>query len=146
MRAAIIGPMATAPLRSRPAPAGLALLRWLADAWRRILFGASVVVLALSPSSYRDARMRTALAWHSWMDTAPILPGFTVLSALLTVVITRIVVVTATSYGLTQYALEMVVRVLVLELLPADRRPVRRVALHDPERRRARRAARPGPR
>jgi phospholipid/cholesterol/gamma-HCH transport system permease protein len=33
-------------------------------------------------------------------------------------VITRIVVVTALSYGLSQYALEMVVRVLVLELLP----------------------------
>jgi phospholipid/cholesterol/gamma-HCH transport system permease protein len=33
-------------------------------------------------------------------------------------VITRIVVVTAYSYGLSQYALEMVIRVLVLELIP----------------------------
>ncbi len=32
--------------------------------------------------------------------------------------ITRIVVVTASSYGLSQYALEMVIRVLVLELIP----------------------------
>ncbi|RYY88506.1 MAG: ABC transporter permease, partial [Comamonadaceae bacterium] len=77
-----------------------------------------LVVLALSPSSYRDVAVRHALARHTWMDTAPILTGFTLLSALLTVVLTRIVVVTARSYGLSQYALEMVVRVLVLELIP----------------------------
>ena len=40
------------------------------------------------------------------------------LAALLGLVLIRIVVVTAHSYGLSQYALEMVVRVLVLELLP----------------------------
>lgn len=44
--------------------------------------------------------------------------GFALASALLAVVITRIVLVTAQSYGLSQLALEMVVRVLVLELLP----------------------------
>jgi phospholipid/cholesterol/gamma-HCH transport system permease protein len=43
---------------------------------------------------------------------------FTLLCALLTLVLTRIVVVTALSYGLSQYALEMVIRVLVLELIP----------------------------
>jgi phospholipid/cholesterol/gamma-HCH transport system permease protein len=48
--------------------------------------------------------MRQALARHAWMDTAPILAGFTLLSALLTLVLTRIVVVTARSYGLSQYA------------------------------------------
>ena len=55
---------------------------------------------------------------HIYLDTAPILLWFTVLCALLTLVITRIVVVTAFSYGLSQYALEMVIRVLVLELIP----------------------------
>src|SRR5205085_1402873 len=40
------------------------------------------------------------------------------LSALLTLVITRIVIATALSYGLSQYALEMLIRVLVLELIP----------------------------
>ena len=110
--------MATVPLRSRAASGGFAPLRLLRDAWQRLNFGAIVVVLALSPSSYRNRPMRAALARHSWLDTAPILPGFTLLSALLTVVITRIVVVTARSYGLSQYALEMVVRVLVLELIP----------------------------
>jgi phospholipid/cholesterol/gamma-HCH transport system permease protein len=53
-----------------------------------------------------------------YLETAPILPGFTVLAALLSLVLTRIVVVTALSYGLTAYALEMVIRVLVLELIP----------------------------
>ena len=58
------------------------------------------------------------LARHIYLDTAPILMGFTVLAALLALVITRIVVVTALSYGLSRYALEMVIRVLVLELIP----------------------------
>jgi phospholipid/cholesterol/gamma-HCH transport system permease protein len=111
--------MSSAPLGQRPLDvASFALLRWAIDGWHRVLFGASLVVLALSPSSYRSAPMRQALARHAWMDTAPILAGFTLLSALLTVVLTRIVVVTARSYGLSQYAMEMVVRVLVLELIP----------------------------
>jgi phospholipid/cholesterol/gamma-HCH transport system permease protein len=48
----------------------------------------------------------------------PNLVWFSVLSALISVVLIRIVVITAVSYGLSQYALEMVVRVLVLELIP----------------------------
>ncbi len=92
-------------------------VRWLAGWWRIIEFGAVVLVLALSPSSYRTG-IGSALARHIYLDTAPILGWFTVLCALLTLVITRIVVVTAYSYGLSQYALEMVIRVLVLELIP----------------------------
>lgn len=92
-------------------------LRWLSAWWRIIELGAVVVVLALSPSSYRR-RTQLAIARHVYMDTAPILGGFTVLCALLTLVITRIVVVTSSSYGLSQYALELVIRVLVLELIP----------------------------
>jgi phospholipid/cholesterol/gamma-HCH transport system permease protein len=109
--------MTSAPLRSLDA-ASLAPLRWVANAWSVVFFGAVLLVLALTPSSYRHPSMRHALARHTWLDTAPILPGFALLSALLTVVITRIVVVTARSYGLSNYALEMVVRVLVLELIP----------------------------
>jgi phospholipid/cholesterol/gamma-HCH transport system permease protein len=40
------------------------------------------------------------------------------MTTLISVVMIRVVVVTAQSYGLSQYALEMVVRVLVLELIP----------------------------
>ena len=94
-----------------------ALRRW-AVAWGRIVYlGAVVMVLALTPSSYTRSARRS-MARHIYLDTAPILPGFTVLAALLSLVLTRIVVVTALSYGLTAYALEMVIRVLVLELIP----------------------------
>ena len=97
--------------------AGRAPLRWLTGWGRIIFFGASVLVLAMTPSSY-GRETRSALMRHIYIDTAPILPWFTTLAALLTLVITRIVVVTALSYGLSQYALEMVIRVLVLELIP----------------------------
>ncbi len=91
--------------------------RW-ALAWGRIFYlGAVVVVLLLSPSSYGRAPRR-ALARHIYLDTAPVLLGFTVLAALLCVVVTRIVVAAALSYGLSRYAMEMLIRVLVLELIP----------------------------
>lgn len=96
---------------------GAVPVRWLTGWWRIVEFGAVVLVLALSPSSYRSG-IGPVLARHVYLDTAPILGWFTVLCALLTLVITRIVVVTAYSYGLSQYALEMVIRVLVLELIP----------------------------
>jgi phospholipid/cholesterol/gamma-HCH transport system permease protein len=97
--------------------AAAAPMRWLSGWWRIIFFGASILVLALAPVSYGRVA-RSAVMRHIYLDTAPILWWFTALSALLTLVITRIVVVTALSYGLSQYALEMVIRVLVLELIP----------------------------
>ncbi len=93
------------------------LWRWLASWWCTLYLGAVILTLALSPSSYQGAN-RLAVARHVYLDTAPILPGFMALSALIGVVLTRIVVVTALSYGLSQYALNMLVRVLVLELIP----------------------------
>ncbi|WP_353236063.1 ABC transporter permease [Diaphorobacter ruginosibacter] len=91
--------------------------RWLVAWWRILYLGAVVLVLMLSPSSYSRAT-RWRLARHMYLETAPVLAGHTLLMALLSLVITRIVVVTAQSYGLSQYALEMVIRVLVLELIP----------------------------
>lgn len=93
------------------------LKRVLADWWRLLQLGASILVLALSPSSYSPAH-RAQLAQQIYLNTAPILLGFTLVCALVTVVLTRIVVVTALSYGLSQYALQVVIRVLVLELIP----------------------------
>ncbi len=90
---------------------------WLGGWWRIVYLGARVMVLALSPSSYARAN-RQALARHLYLGTAPLLLWFTVLSSLISLVLIRIVVVTAQSYGLSQYALQMVVRVLVLELIP----------------------------
>lgn len=94
-----------------------ALQRLLADWWRLWQLGASILVLALSPSSYSPAH-RTRLSQQIYLNTAPLLPGFTVVCTLVTVVLTHIVVVTAQSYGLSQYALQVVIRVLVLELIP----------------------------
>jgi len=94
-----------------------AIRRWAVAWWRIFYLGAVVLVLVLSPSSY-TRRARRRMARHMYQDTAPILLGFTVLAALLCLVITRIVIVTAQSYGLTRYALEMLIRVLVLELIP----------------------------
>jgi phospholipid/cholesterol/gamma-HCH transport system permease protein len=95
----------------------LASVRWLTGWWRIVHLGAVLLVLALSPASYRGP-MRAKLAHQLWQGTAPTVLWFTFASALAGVVLIRIVIVTAQSYGLTQYALEMVVRVLVLELIP----------------------------
>jgi len=93
------------------------LRAWLKDWWRLTYLGAVLLVLVLSPSSYRADR-RPALLRQVYTNTAPILLGFSVLCALATVVLTRIVLTTALSYGLTQYALQVLIRVLVLELIP----------------------------
>ncbi len=85
--------------------------------WQTVWLGAALVVLALSPR-YWTRPVRHSLGRQIVLDTAPVLPGFTALAALLTLVITRIVIVSASTYGLSQYAIEMVIRVLVLELLP----------------------------
>ena len=85
--------------------------------WHVIELGAQILVLVLSPSSYSTARARSVLL-HLYTATAPLLPWFLALSALISLVLIRIVVATATSYGLSQYALEVLVRTLVLELIP----------------------------
>jgi len=94
-----------------------AVRRWMVAWWHIFYLGAVVMVLMASPSSY-SRRTRWRMARQMYHNTAPILLGFTVLAALLCLVITRIVMVTAQSYGLTRYALEMLIRVLVLELIP----------------------------
>ena len=100
-------------------PLGLwrGLVRALANGWRVLFIGAQLAVLAFSPSCYRQESGRLVLQ-HVYRAAGPGLPGFTVLMALFNVVVIRIVVVTAFAYGLTQYALDAVVRVLVLEVIP----------------------------
>lgn len=90
---------------------------WLAEWWQLLHLGAVLLLLALSPSSYKRNN-RLVLARHLYDNTAPILTGFTVLCALISLVLTRIVATTALSYGLSHYALQVVIRVLVLELIP----------------------------
>lgn len=96
---------------------GSGTARWMLGWWDIVFFGAQALVVSLSPSSYR-AQTARIVARHIYQSIGSILPWYTVLTALISLVMTRIVVVTALSYGLSQFALEMVVRVLVLELLP----------------------------
>lgn len=96
---------------------GRGVLRWLSGWWSVLFVSAQLMVLAFSPSSYRR-ESRGLVLQHMYYAAGPGLPGFTVLMALFNVVVIRIVVVTAFAYGLTQYALDAVVRVLVLELIP----------------------------
>jgi phospholipid/cholesterol/gamma-HCH transport system permease protein len=86
--------------------------------WNTIFVGAQILVLALSPGSYRAGTHRAVVLDSLYRATAPLLTWFLVLSALMSLVLIRIVVATAYSYGLSQYALEVLVRTLVLELIP----------------------------
>jgi phospholipid/cholesterol/gamma-HCH transport system permease protein len=107
------------PIQRRSAPTELAgAARHLVAGWWGIVrLGAMTLDMALSRSTYTHEAWRR-LALHIVQDAAPMLGGFTVLTTLISLILIRIVLVTAVSYGLTQYALEMVVRVLVLELIP----------------------------
>jgi phospholipid/cholesterol/gamma-HCH transport system permease protein len=110
MRPAVSLPLATSTC-------GHALVRGAINWWQMVYFGAIVLVMVLSPSTYNRAN-RAMTAQHIYTSSWQVLPWFTAMAALLSLVLIRIVVVTALSYGLSQYALEMVVRVLVLELIP----------------------------
>jgi len=105
------------PVHALPERLAQLIWGWALAWWRIVYLGAVVLVLVLSPSSYSRVG-RHLLARRMYLDTLPILLGFTALAALLSLIITRIVVVTALSYGLSRYALGMVIRVLVLELIP----------------------------
>lgn len=108
---------AMASTLTRTVPLSRILARFWAGGWQIVQLGALLLALLLSPSTYRRER-RPLLAAHLVRAAIPLTLWFSVVSALLSVVVIRIVLVTAQSYGLSQYALEMVVRVLVLELIP----------------------------
>jgi phospholipid/cholesterol/gamma-HCH transport system permease protein len=90
---------------------------WLHGWWRIFYIGAQLIVLALSSSSYRPSQ-RKLMQLKLYTATAPLLTSFLLLSALVSLIVTRIVVTTALTYGLSQFALEVLIRTLVLELLP----------------------------
>ena len=96
---------------------GRAALHWSAQ-WVYIArLAAQIMAWALSPGSYPRAQ-RLMLARHLYQSAGPSLLWYVLMFGLFSLVLVRIVVVSADSYGLSRYALEMVVRVLVLELLP----------------------------
>ena len=109
--------ISTAPWRDLLARTNDSAQQWLAQWWKLLHLGAVLLLLALSPSSYKRVD-RLVLARHVYENTAPIMTSFTLLCALISLVLTRIVTATALSYGLSQYSLQVVIRVLVLELIP----------------------------
>lgn len=104
----MIGPSSGARMRSQ---------RWLKRQGRLAGFSAFTVIAALSPASY-DRRTGRGLACMLCLGAWQMLPGYLLASILISTVLTRIVAVTAASYGLSHLALETIVRVLVLELIP----------------------------
>lgn len=86
--------------------------------WRRLLrFGGFATVAALSPSTYGSAAREIA-ARQIYLTAWRVLPTYLAFSAVLSMVLIEIVHSTAYAYGLSQYALELVLRVLILELIP----------------------------
>lgn len=93
------------------------LAAWLLGWWQVLDFGAKILVLGASPSSYRAGQRRIMLR-GLYRATWPMLPGFTLLTAIFGLVVIQIVLSAALSYGLTRYALAVLVRTLVIELIP----------------------------
>jgi phospholipid/cholesterol/gamma-HCH transport system permease protein len=97
-----------------------------ARSWRRLFrFGGFATVAALSPSSY-GAAARAIAVRQIYLTAWKVLPGYLAFSALLSVVVieivrqSEIVRTAADALGRTQVdmALELVLRVLVLEVIP----------------------------
>lgn len=85
--------------------------------WQFVLFAAALLVAALSPATYGRA-VRQAVAQSVCFAAGQALPGYALFSILFGAATTHIVAVSAASYGLSHLALEAVVRVFVVELIP----------------------------
>ncbi len=109
--------MSRADSSKLPFPVRFRMLRAIESEWRFVRFFALLLTAALSFGSYRSA-VRRAVAQALCFAAGEALPGYALFSALFAAVTTHIVAVSAASYGLSHLALEGVVRVFVVELLP----------------------------
>jgi phospholipid/cholesterol/gamma-HCH transport system permease protein len=85
--------------------------------WRIFRFAGIAIVAALSPATYRQQARELAVRqiyYTAWQ----ILPGYALVSALLGLLLIHVVVIWARKYGVERFSLELVLRVLVLELVP----------------------------
>lgn len=90
---------------------------WLLATYRYLHFAALLIVAAFSPRIHDAAnRRQTALVLcnAAWQP----LPGYLLASILIGSVVTRVIAVGADSYGLSHLAVEAIVRVFVIEVLP----------------------------
>jgi phospholipid/cholesterol/gamma-HCH transport system permease protein len=87
-------------------------------AWGRATrFALAVVAAVLSPKLYTP-RARTATTRQIYFTAWQVLPGFVLFAAALSIVIVQITLHAARQFALEQYALELIFRALVLELMP----------------------------
>lgn len=106
-----------ADLQRRLRRRGVVFVAW-ASGWLQLLrFGAATTVAALSPSIYNPAT-RNVVAKQIYFTAWQVMPGFVLFVAVLSAVLVRIVDHTARDYGLSQFASEMTIRVLLLEVIP----------------------------
>ena len=88
------------------------------NAWVRLFqFAIAALIGVLSPSTYNKAT-RLVVQKQIYFTAWQILPGFSAFAALFSFLIIEIVGSTARKYGFYEYALELIVRILVLEILP----------------------------
>jgi phospholipid/cholesterol/gamma-HCH transport system permease protein len=86
--------------------------------WRGIFrFAGQALTATLTPAAYNSAT-RMVVMKQIYFTAWQILLPFTLFAGLLSYVVIQIVVSTAAQYGLSEYALEMSMRVLVPEVLP----------------------------
>ena len=86
--------------------------------WRRLgRFAVAATAAALSPSSYTGVARAVAVR-QVYLTAWRILPGYLVAAALFSMVIIELVHNAAKTYGMATYSIELVLRVLVLELIP----------------------------
>lgn len=90
---------------------------WAASWWRVFHFGAVSLVMAASPSAY-DRETRNVMARQIYFTALQILPGFIAVTTLACFIVMRAVISAAAVYGFTEYAQDMAMRVLVLDLIP----------------------------
>ena len=92
-------------------------MSWVRAWGRALLFAYTAAAAALSLSAY-TARTRAVAMRHVYFDAWHVLPGFTLFIALLSLVVIQITISLALGYGLAQFALELVFRAIVFELVP----------------------------
>lgn len=90
---------------------------WFVAWFRAARFAFSVVAAVLSPKLYTP-RARAATTRQIYFTAWQVLPGFALFAAALGVVVVEITLSVARQFGLEQYALELIFRALVLELMP----------------------------
>ena len=92
---------------------------WIVRRAAAVVHGAAMLaVLLLSPSSYATPGARRAVVIRLYLATITDLVTFVLLSTGVSSVLVLLVATAAQSYGLSAFALEGIVRVLLLELIP----------------------------